>query len=505
MFDVFRGSWGGKTCVSLNSFRLKIALLSGLITGLLLVGSGLVLWRVTYEFNLDRLDREIRNLGQANLERVQGGDHWTRLEDALKFVSGSRSSAAFVLWVKNYDKVIYQSPDWPANLAPESFPLPQPYEGPNAPRPGEPPPPPPRRGEEISPRNPPLPLKSPQFYTREAGGKSWRIGMMGNPYVTLILAADMGEFNERMAGLRNTYLAALSVVLVLVAGSGWLIARRALRPVTALTRTAERVTARGLDQRIPAMIGDREFNRLIIVFNEMLDRLETSFRQATRFSADASHELKTPLARLQIELEQALENAPSGSPQQEVYSSLLDEISRLKAIVQKLLLLSLADAGRLRLQLQPVDLSAMLANVVEDCRAQAPALNIEQQIPPGIRVNADPDLLEQALQNLASNAIKYNRDGGRVRFDLLPEADQVSVRIANTGPPIPPADRDRIFERFYRADPARSGRVEGSGLGLSLAREIIRAHGGDLCLETSDPQLTRFAVKLPAPLPSRMV
>ena len=117
---------------------------------------------------------------------------------------------------------------------------------------------------------------------------------MGNPYVTLILAADMGEFNDRMAELRNTYLAALLVVLVLVAGGSWLVARRALRPVTALTQTAERITAHGLDQRIPAMTHEQEFNRLITVFNEMMARLEQSFQQATRFSADASHELKTP-------------------------------------------------------------------------------------------------------------------------------------------------------------------------------------------------------------------
>jgi two-component system, OmpR family, heavy metal sensor histidine kinase CusS len=498
MFDVSRGQ--GVTRMRLNSFRLKIALLSGLITGLLLIGSGVVLWRVSYRFNLDRLDREIRNLGQANLDRVQGPEHWVRLEEALRFVAGNRPSAPFVLWVKNSGKVVYQSPDWPANLAPESFPEPAWYEGPHAPRPGDPLPPPPRRNEPISPRNPPLPLKSPMMFSREAGGKSWRIGVMGNPYVTLILAADMGEFNDRMAELRNTYLAALSAILLLVAGGGWFIARRALRPVTALTQTAERVTARGLDQRIPTMAGDREFNRLVTVFNEMLDRLEKSFGQAMRFSADASHELKTPLARLQAEMEQALAGAPAGSPQQEVYGSLLEEVSRLKAIVQKLLLLSLADAGRLQLQLQPVDLSALLANVVEDCRAQAPGLNIEQQIPSAIRINADPDLLEQALQNLAGNAIKYNHAGGRIRFDLLPEAGHILVRIANTGPPIPPADRDRVFERFYRADPSRSGRVEGAGLGLSLAREIIRAHHGDLYLEAGDPELTRFAVKLPAPL-----
>jgi len=484
--------------VNLNSFRLKIALLSGLITGLLLVGSGIALWRVSYQFNLDRLDHEIRNVGQANLDRVLGGDHWVRLEEALKFVSGDHASSKYILWVKNYDRVVYQSPDWPTNIAPESLAESGRYENPDAIKPGQALPPPPRRNEEISPRNPALPRKSAQFFTREADGKTWRMGVMGNPYVTFILGADIGEFNTRMTELRNTFLAALPVVLLLAAGGAWLVARRALNPVTTLTKVAENVTAHGLDQRIPAMTQDQEFNRLVTVFNEMLNRLEESFQQATRFSADASHELKTPLARLQIELEQALENAPSGSLQQEVYSSLLDEISRLKAIVQKLLLLSLADAGRLQLQLQPVNLSAMLANVVEDCQAQAPALKVENQLASDIHVNADPDLLEQALQNLASNAIKYNYDGGTVRFELTKAADRVLISVTNTGPEILPADRDRIFERFYRADKSRSGRVEGVGLGLSLAREIVWAHGGDLSLEVSDNHLTRFVVKLSA-------
>ena len=484
--------------MNLNSFRLKIALLSGLITGLLLIGSGFGLWRISYQFNLAHLDREIRNLGQANLDRVQGDEHWTRLEAALKFVAGNRTSSGYILWVKNYDQVIYRSPDWPSGLAPESFSVSEKYEGPNAPKSGQPLPPPPRRGEQISPQNPALPLKSPEFFTRNAGGKTWRIIVMGNPYVMLILAADMGEFKDRMAILRNTYLVALAVVLLLVAGGAWLVAKRALRPVAMLTQTVEQVTVQGLGQRIPAMTHEQEFNRLITVFNEMLARLEISFQQATRFSADASHELKTPLARLQMELEQALANAPSDSPQQEIYSSLLEEISRLKAIVQKLLLLSLADAGQLRLKIQPVDLSVMITNIVEDCQAQAPLLKIESKIPPGIHVNADPDLLEQALQNLAGNAVKYNHTGGLVRFELFAEADHLVVRIANTGPPIPTADQERIFERFYRADPARSGQVEGTGLGLSLAREIIHAHGGELRLEDNDDQLTQFAVTLPS-------
>lgn len=482
--------------MSLNSFRLKIALLSGSITGLLLILGGAAVWRVSYRFNLERLDREIRQLGQANLDRVPGGDHWLRLDEALKFVAGDGTSARFALWVKNYDRVMYRSPGWPEEIAPEAFAIPETYDVSGGTLKAGPLPAPPRRGEEISPRNPALPRRTAEFFTRAADGRTWRIGVMGNPYVTLLVAADIDDFNARMTELRNLFLGALPLALLLAAGGAWLVARRALRPVTLLAETAERVTAQGLDRRIPEMTRDREFNRLITVCNEMLDRLQKSFQQATRFSADAAHELKTPLARLQLELEQALASAPAGSPAQEVYGSLLEEIHRLKAIVEKLLLLSLADAGRLPLQKQPVDLSALLANIVEDCRAQSPGLAVESDIIPGLAISADADLLEQALQNLAINALKYNRPDGWVRIAASGEGGEVRVCMENSGPPIPASDRDRIFERFFRSDPSRSGGTEGAGLGLSLAREIIRAHGGELTLLESDGERTRFLVTL---------
>ena len=485
--------------MSPHSFRLKIALLSGLLTGLLLVASGVFLWQLTYRMELERIDRELRTLGAPPLERVLGGDHWVRFEEALHFVAGTNAAPSFILWVQEGDRVLHQSSNWPAGIAPESFlPLTANYEAPNGPKPGAPLPPPPRRGEEISERNPALPRKVAQFYTCEEGGQTWRIGVMGNPYMTLMIGADINEFNAGMAHLRRTYLLALPVALLLVGLGAWFLASRALRPVTALTRMAESVTAQGLDQRIPAMARDQEFNRLITVFNEMLNRLETSFQQATRFSADASHELKTPLARLQAELEQAQQTPVAELPPQQVYDSLLEEIHRLKSIIQKLLLLSLADAGRLQLKLEPTDVSAMLANVVEDAQAQAPELDIAAEISANLCVKADAELLEQALQNLASNAIKYNREGGAVRFALAAEAGRVVVRVSNTGAPIPAGDRERIFVRFHRADPARSGKVEGVGLGLSLAREIVRAHHGELTLEGSDADLITFRVTLPA-------
>ncbi len=192
-----------------------------------------------------------------------------------------------------------------------------------------------------------------------------------------------------------------------------------------------------------------------------------------------------------------MENAAAGSEQQEIYSSLLEEISRLKAIVQKLLLLAVADAGQLKLTRQRVNLTRMVENVVEDCRAQAPRLSVEASLAPEVQVEADPDLLEQALQNLATNAVKYNCPNGRIRFEVVKEGDRAVVRIANTGPGIPAGERERLFQRFYRGDGSRSVRTAGVGLGLSLAREVVRAHGGEVSLEESNGTSTSFCINLP--------
>lgn len=479
----------------MNSFRLKLALLAGALAAVLIIGTGAFAWRLTLRFNLDRLDRELRNLGAANLERVVGDSHWQRLDSALRFVSGAERPAGFALWAENYGREIYRSPHWPADIAPEKLAKPVSYEGG---RTFNPPPSPPRPRDPISPANPALPRKEPNFTTATAGGHAWRIGVMGTPYTTLAVAANLDDFNRELTRLRQNFLAALPVALLLVVGGAWLFAGRAVRPVQVLTQAAERVTARGLDQRIAAAGNDREFQRLITVFNEMIDRLEKGFHQATRFSADASHELKTPLALLQVELEQALAGAPSGSPQQQVYTSLLEEVQRLKAIVQKLLLLSLADAGRLDLHREPVDLSALLGNIIEDTTALAPHLTVAHTIPAGVSVRADSVLLEQALQNLAGNAIKYNRPDGTVRFELHVADGRAVVTVGNSGAGIAAEDRPRVFDRFFRGDVARdrSGPA-GVGLGLSLSREILRAHDGELTLDPPGNDWTVFRATIP--------
>lgn len=482
----------------MRSFRLQLALLSGAFAAVLLLAAGAYAWRLTTRFNLDRLDRELRNIGAANLERVVGDEHWRRVESALRFVSGTDRPPGFALWVKNYDRELYRSPHWPTKIFPESLPRPTDLE--TGPAPSVRPPPPPRQGEPLSPRNPPLPRKVPIFLTLPSDDHQWRVAVMGTPYTQLVVVANIDGFHADLTALRSAFFAALPFALLLVGGGAWFLAGRALRPVQVLTQAAERVTARGLDQRITTPGNVREFERLVTVFNEMLDRLEKGFHQANRFSADASHELKTPLALLQAELEQALASTPSGSPQQQLYTSLLDEVQRLKAITQKLLLLSLADSGRLELHREPTDLAQLLANVIEDATALAPHLAIEHAIPAHVTVLADAVLLEQALQNLTNNAIKYNRAEGLIRLTLRLAADSAIVTVANTGPGISAENRPHVFERFFRGDRSRARHAAtGVGLGLSLSREIIRAHGGDLALSPprDDGDWTEFVVRLP--------
>jgi signal transduction histidine kinase len=326
---------------------------------------------------------------------------------------------------------------------------------------------------------------------------------MGDGQVTVAMGLDLDVFAPEIRRSLPALVAALPVALLLIGVFGWLVSDRALRPVRRLTEATRRVTAKGLDQRLSPEGEEAEFLPLIAVFNEMLDRLRQSFDQAVRFSADAAHELKTPLTILQGELEEALQAAPPGSEEQRRYGELLEEVQRLKAIVRNLLLLSLADAGQLRPNLTLHNLSEALEEVVEDAQVMAPELAVSQDLAPDVWVNCDPDLITQVIRNLAANAVKYNRAGGAIHFGLSAEEGQARLVVSNTGLGIRPEDRERVFDRFYRGDRSRGRKVDGVGLGLSLAREIVRAHGGELALEpgavpgAAEKGVTTFAMALP--------
>ncbi len=348
--------------------------------------------------------------------------------------------------------------------------------------------PPGYRGSPLKPprggRAPEQPkrIKAPVFQTHETSAGQWRIGFMGNQFFTLVIAANLTELHRETAFFQKMFLIATPFALLALACGGWILASRALRPVAVITRTAEKITAQGLDRRISVASADMELGRLVDVINRMLDRLERSFHQAMRFSADAAHELLTPLTVLQGELDNAIQNARAGSEEQQRYSTLLEEVRGLKAVVRKLLLLARADVGQLPLSLESVNVSRLVESAVEDVEIMAPHLAVRADIAENVSVTADPDLIGQVIRNMTTNAVKYNRQDGIVQFCIGTDARMVWFTVANTGPGIPEKDRSRIFDRFYRVDKARSRNTHSAGLGLSLAREIARAHDGDLVL-----------------------
>jgi heavy metal sensor kinase len=320
----------------------------------------------------------------------------------------------------------------------------------------------------------------------------------GQPYSPIVIRK---EASELIIDLARAYLTALPVVVLVAAFGVWWITRKALQPLQDVANAAEQIHAKALGQRLPQRSVNDEIGRLVHVLNDVFNRLERSFAQATRFSSDASHELKTPLTIMRGEIESALRSEVDNPRIESLLDGLLEQTERLSAIVEKLLLLSRADAGALTLKKEPVDLSAMCHELVEDAEILALRKRITTKfdISPAIAVYADESYLRRILLNLLDNAIKYNVDGGTVSISLGKSDSLAIFRIANTGPEIPPEHENRIFERFYRADPSRSSETVGSGLGLSICRELVLAHGGDIWLDRVQPGWTAFALTLPGP------
>jgi heavy metal sensor kinase len=493
------------------SFRLKIALLSTVISGVVLVGFGLAAFFMIYKQKLASLDTEIRSIGTRHPGWITNRRDFKRLDEALGFIFGEDHRDQVILMVKNAadGKILYTSTGWPKDF--DSAQLDGTLEvDPKATgaaaasgsdgdlRTG-------RgwggMGRGLGPGGgggQAAFTKIPRFQSISTPLGQWRLGLLGTADTTLIIGLNTAQTRTELDHLRFALLFALPLALSLVGIGGWLVAGRALRPMRVIASTAERVTARGLDQRIPMSNEDPEIARVILMLNRMMDRLENSFEQATRFSADASHELNTPLAIMQGELEIALQEACPGSKDQQVFCNLLEETQRLKTITRGLLLLARADSGQLKPAAEVIDLTLMLVAIIEDARvlAEEMRLDFEVKLAPRITVLADPVLLRTALLNLFVNAVKYNEPGGKISVDLESRDNHAVLTIGNSGPGIPAADQTQIFTRFHRVDAARQRQVDGVGLGLSLAREIARAHGGELELQASQSGWTSFVLRM---------
>jgi len=319
----------------------------------------------------------------------------------------------------------------------------------------------------------------------------------------VVNVVQVGMSLENMVETRRRFLLIMAAVLplglLLAGGGGWLLARRAMTPVDRMSQAARRISGEHLAERLQETGTGDELDRLAKTLNGMLGRLDEAFRQVRQFSADASHELQTPLTILKGEMEVALRSQRSPAEYQRVLKSGLEEIDRISHLVEGLLLLARADAGVLRMDKRAVALQTLVEEVYEQMKGVAEDQSVSLRLGAMVRVSiqGDREHLRRLLLNLVDNAIKYTPEGGAVTLSLQEDGEWASLRVSDTGAGLSKEDQERIFSRFCRAETSPAQSRGGSGLGLCIAQSIAEAHGGRIQVESAFGQGSTFTVFLP--------
>jgi heavy metal sensor kinase len=320
----------------------------------------------------------------------------------------------------------------------------------------------------------------------------------GDKYVIEVGASNR-EIERVLHGLLLAIAIGLPVVVTIAIAGGYLLMRRALRPVDEITQSAERITSRNLSERLPAPQTGDEIERLSVGLNRMIARLDESFQHIHRFSADASHELRTPLTILRGELEAAVQQPQITPELRETLGSALEETERLSRIVESLMAIARLDAGEAKVELAHFDLAELTSSTTEQMRLLAEDKNIALrcEAKQHVGIEGDRSRLKQVIVNLVDNAIKYTPAGGHVGVKVYASNGCGVLEVNDDGVGIPAEALPHIFERFYRADKARSRQMGGAGLGLSIIKAIVTAHGGQVNVESVEGRGSRFLVELP--------
>jgi len=314
--------------------------------------------------------------------------------------------------------------------------------------------------------------------------------------LTVEIASDSEETQETIGEFRLSVVGALVITLLLAGGGGYYLAAQALRPVDEIARTAARIDAGSLGVRVPARPVDDELGRLVGTLNGMLERIEQGVGAVRRFTQDASHELKTPLAAIRGTVDVALLAPRVAADDEKALHAIARECERLERIVKDLLTIARADAGGVVERKEPLDVRAVAAEVAEvgEILAQERGARLVADVAgPPLQIVGDLARLRQVGLNLVDNAIRYGKAGGQVWLRVASDGERALVIVEDDGPGIPAAERERVFERFHR------GRrdVPGVGLGLAIARAIVREHGGTIVAGERAGGGARFEVSLP--------
>jgi len=329
---------------------------------------------------------------------------------------------------------------------------------------------------------------------------AYRIGSTDVGALRITVARDERPLRQTLWTLTMILTMGAPGATALAVMGGYFLAGRLLAPVGAMAATARRISAESLAQRLPVVNPRDEFGQLARVFNDTLSRLQDAFEQLRRFTADASHELRTPLTAMRSVGEVALQRSTSTAEYREVIGSMLEEVDRLTRLVENLLTLTRGESGRVVVGRDVVDLDELAANVSDSLHvlAEEKRQSLEVETASHIKARCDAAILRQGLINVLHNAIKYTPGGGAIRMVVkLAASGEAMIEVHDTGPGIPAADRQRIFERFYRVDGARTREAGGVGLGLAIARWAVEANGGRIEVECEAGGGALFRIVLP--------
>ncbi len=288
------------------------------------------------------------------------------------------------------------------------------------------------------------------------------------------------------------------VILVLGLAGGWWMVSRAIQPIANISQTAVKIAAGDLSQRINAAGIQNELGQLANVLNSTFDRLETAFAQQGRFTADAAHELRTPVSVMLTQTQTSLNRERNAAEYRETVEACQRAAQRMRRLIESMLELARLDAGQEPMKSLRFDLAQTMRNCIEEVRplADKRGIKIHDGFPP-VEFVGDGERLAQVMTNLLSNAIHYNRDRGEVKAGIRRQNDTVIVSVGDSGQGIAAADLPHVFERFYRADEARSGVAGRTGLGLAISKAIVEAHGGVIEVSSEAGMGTTFVVRLP--------
>jgi heavy metal sensor kinase len=300
-------------------------------------------------------------------------------------------------------------------------------------------------------------------------------------------------------GLLVTFAVYMPFIISLAVVSGYWLMRRSLQPVDEITKRAEGITSTNLSERLPVIRTGDELERLSVALNRMIERLDEAFQHINRFSADASHELRTPLTILQLELESIAQGQSLPPDLEDQIGSALGETHRMSHIVENLLAISRLDAGEAKIELTRLDLGQLAASTADQMRllAEEKEIRFHSNVAENVFVKGDRSRLQQVIVNLVANAINYTPEAGEVEVVVRADGRKATLEVSDNGVGISAEALPHVFERFYRADKARSRNSGGAGLGLAIVKAVCSAHGAEIKVFSEEGNGSRFTVELP--------